>query len=68
MDIPTIESVLATLDDIERQLQEQVTVSTGFMSEYYDLRSHIDLVQDRLQKRHAQLKQAEEATVGATTA
>lgn len=66
MDIPTIERVLATLDDIERQLQERVTVSTSFMSQYYDLRSHIDLVQDRLQKRLAQLKQVEEASMGTT--
>jgi TRAP-type uncharacterized transport system substrate-binding protein len=66
MDIPTIEKALATLDDIERQLQERVSVPASFMSQYYDLRSHIDLVQDRLQKRHAQLTQARDAAAEVT--
>ena len=55
MDIATIDNSLRALDDIEQQLQEHVSVPVGFMSEYYDLRSHIDLVQARLEKRRAQL-------------
>jgi TRAP transporter TAXI family solute receptor len=60
MDIPTIERAQKTLDDIEQELQEKVIVPVGYMSAYYDLRSHINLLQDNLQKRHDRLMQERE--------
>jgi TRAP transporter TAXI family solute receptor len=56
MDLLEVEKALADLDQIERQLQEQVHVSENFMADYYNLRGHIDLVQDRLQKRRDSLQ------------
>lgn len=53
MDQSQIELALADLDNIEHQLQENVTVSETYMADYYDLRGHIDLVQARLVKRRA---------------
>ena len=57
MDLTQIDQALVDLEGIEAQLQEKVTVSETFMSNYYDLRGHIDLVQGRLQKRKAKLEQ-----------
>jgi hypothetical protein len=55
MDIAEIDRAIADLDTIEAQLQEKVTVGEGFMSLYYDLRGHIDLVQARLRRRKERL-------------
>lgn len=57
MDMAEIDRSLETLDAIEQQLQETVNVPVDYMSEYYDLRGNIDLVQDRLEKRRARLLQ-----------
>lgn len=56
MDLAGIDQALGDLERIEMQLQEKVTVSETFMSSYYDLRGHIDLVQNRLMKRKAKLE------------
>ena len=55
MDIAEIDRAITDLDTIEAQLQEKVTVGEGFMSLYYDLRGHIDLVQARLRRRKERL-------------
>jgi TRAP transporter TAXI family solute receptor len=55
MDLDEVDRALADLDEIEAQLQEKVTVGEGFMSLYYDLRGHIDLVQERLRRRREKL-------------
>jgi hypothetical protein len=68
MDLPVVQKSLEVLDDIERQLQERVSVPVGYMSDYYTLRGHIDLVQDRLQKRYDFLEREQETTASAATA
>jgi len=67
MDVDEIDRALAELEDIEQRLREQVNVSDTYMAEHYDLRGHIDLIQDRLLKRRATLSPAEEADPVAQT-
>lgn len=55
MDTARIERALSDLEQIERELQEKVSVSETFMADYYNLRSHIDLVQLRLLRRKERL-------------
>jgi hypothetical protein len=62
MDVQQIDDALASLGQIETELQEKVSVSAAYMADYYDLRGHIDLVQDRLNKRRASLMRATEKT------
>ncbi len=57
MDLAEIERALVDLEHIESQLQEKVMVAENFMSSYYDLRGHIDLVQTRLLRRRVRLEQ-----------
>jgi uncharacterized protein len=57
MDKAEIETSLAELDNIDKQMQERVRVSPFYMRDFYDLRGHIDLMQSRLRKRLAQLEE-----------
>jgi hypothetical protein len=57
MDKAEIETSLAELDNIDKQMQERVRVSPFYMRDFYDLRGHIDLMQSRLRKRLTQLEE-----------
>ena len=51
MDAAEIDRALQNLELIETRLREEVTVSEGYMADYYNLRGHMDLVRGRLARR-----------------
>lgn len=55
MDVAEIEQALQDLEQIEQRLRDEVTVSEGFMADYYNLRSHLDLLRGRLMRRRESL-------------
>jgi TRAP transporter TAXI family solute receptor len=52
-----VDTSLAALEGIERQLQERVATSGRYQAEFHDLHSHIHMVEERLTKRAEVLKE-----------
>ena len=66
LDAAGVEQALAELQEIETLLQEQVTVSETFMADHYNLRSHIDLIRGRLERRRESPAYTPEAVMPST--
>lgn len=63
MEAGEIDECLEVLGGIEQELLEQSVLSESRRAEYHDLRSHIDLVEERLERRRRTLA-GEEQTQG----
>ena len=55
MQAPEIDAAIAELEGLDDKLARELNVSTGYMPDVYDLRTHIQYVIGQLQKRRALL-------------
>ncbi len=53
--VPEIDAAIAELDGLDDKLARELTVSSGYMANVYDLRTHIQYVVGQLQKRRTRL-------------
>ena len=75
MDVEQIDSELRHLDEIERTIADELTVTNSYMPQVYELRQHIEFVAGKLRDRKLQLQaqamtgsqQTGQAAVGAQT-
>ncbi len=56
MDLEQIDSELRHLDEIERTIADELTVTNSFMPQVYELRQHIEFVAGKLSERKLQLQ------------
>lgn len=56
MDLEQIDSELRHLDEIERTIADELTVTNSYMPQVYELRQHIDFVAGKLKERKLQLE------------
>ncbi len=56
MDLDQIDSELQHLDEIERTIADELTVTNSYMPQVYELRQHIDFVAGKLKERKLQLQ------------
>lgn len=56
MDLEQIDSELRHLDEIERTIADELTVTNSYMPQVYELRQHIDFVAGKLKERKLQLQ------------
>ena len=56
MDLEQIDSELSHLDEIERTITDELTVTNSYMPQVYELRQHIDFVAGKLKERKLQLQ------------
>ena len=56
MDLEQIDSELRHLDEIERTIADELTVTNSYMPQVYELRQHIDFVAGKLRERKLQLQ------------
>jgi TRAP transporter TAXI family solute receptor len=68
MNAAEVETSMAALEGIERQLQERVATSGRYQAEFHDLHSHIHLVEERLAKRREALRGSDTAAHAPTSA
>jgi len=57
MDLEEIDGELHELDEIERKITDELTVTNSNMPQVYELRQHIEFVADKLQKRKLALQE-----------
>ena len=65
MQIPEIDAAIAELEGLDDRLVRELTVSPGYMSNVYELRTHIQYVVGQLQKRRARLTGEPALTIAA---
>ena len=58
MQVPEIDAAIAELESLDDKLARELNVSTGYMPDVYDLRTHIQYVIGQLQKRRDLLASA----------
>lgn len=58
MDLAECDEALQQLEGLDEQLQEQMRVSESYMASFYDLRWHLEVVQDRIIARKNKLLKA----------
>jgi hypothetical protein len=51
-----IDGELQQLDEIERKITDELTVTNSYMPQVYELRQHIEFVADKLHKRRLALQ------------
>jgi uncharacterized protein len=56
VDLEQIDSELRHLDEIERTIADELTVTNSYMPQVYELRQHIDFVRGKLKERKLQLQ------------
>ena len=56
MDLEQIDSELRHLDEIERTIADELTVTNSYMPQVYELRQHIEFVAGKLKERKLQLQ------------
>jgi uncharacterized protein len=66
MEVPEIDAAIAELESLDDTLARELNVSTGYMPDVYDLRTHIQYVIGQLQKRRDLLASADTAGTAET--
>jgi hypothetical protein len=67
MQVGEIDAAMAELESLDDKLARELNVSTGYMPDVYDLRTHIQYVIGQLQKRRDLLAAAGTAAAAATS-
>ncbi len=65
MQVPEIDAAIVELESLDDKLARELNVSTGYMPDVYDLRTHIQYVIGQLQKRRDVLAASASAASGA---
>ena len=63
MNLEQIDAELRHLEEIERTITDELTVTNSYMPQVYELRQHIDFVAGKLKERQLQLQVQARAAV-----